>query len=70
MKRLTELLQSQPVIFVNLAVALATVLAAFGLDLEPEAVGGAVVALLASGAALWPNVFAPATVDKIVDKDN
>ena len=70
MNEITSLLRKQPVVFVNLIVAIAAVAAGLGFDLDPEAVSGAFIALLASGAALWPNVFAPATVDKIVDKNN
>ena len=70
MQKIIDLLRAQPVIFINAIVAIVVVAAGYGLDVDPDAVRAALVSLVVSAAALWPNVFAPSSVDDLLDEQD
>lgn len=64
MNRINELLAKEPVLVINAIVALATVAAGLGLDVDPTAVGQAVAALLVLAGVTRAAVWSPASVDE------
>lgn len=62
MTKLTELLAKEPVLIINAAVALATLAAGYGLDVDPQALGATLGALFLLAGITRTNVWAPASV--------
>jgi len=67
MERIKNLLETEPVVVINAIVALVTVLASLGLDIDPAATGSAGAALLVLAGVTRSVVWAPAAVDEGVD---
>lgn len=57
------MMAKEPVLVINAVVALATVAAAYGMDVDPAAVGSALGALLVLAGITRTNVWAPASVE-------
>lgn len=67
MERIKNLLETEPVVVINAIVAVAAVLAGLGLDIDPTAVGSAVLALMTLAGITRASVWSPASVDEVVD---
>lgn len=64
MTNVKELLAKEPVLIINAVVGVATVAAAYGLDVDPQAVGATLGALFLLAGITRSNVWAPASVDE------
>lgn len=68
--RLWALIHREPVAVVNGLAALAAVVAGLGLDIDPDAIGYAVGALLVLAGVTRANVYSPDSVDDLVEHLN